>query len=229
MKNLASMIWDNLCKAFQSLAGFVKENSEKVLALITIFIGPFGIIISVVKELHDSWGAVVEAFKTDGIIAGFKRLGGVILSAVLSPIQGLLEILAKIPGVDKLLGPAVDKIRDFREELKGNEAETTVIQKVIPADVTDVTPRAITQTTQTAAVSGPAYGIDNRNNRTITASVTPPTSPMTTAEQYMYTQTTSREQIDIGVRTEPGTQASITRGRRRSPNVHVESSGGNNG
>jgi TP901 family phage tail tape measure protein len=228
-KNIASMIWDNLCKSFEALTGFVKDNSEKVLGFIAIFTGPFGFIISIVKELKDNWGAIVEVFKTDGIIEGFKRLGGVILSAVLAPIQGILEVLAKIPGIGELLGPAVDKINAFREELKGNEAVTTLIQKVVPAGVTDVTPRTITQTTAAAnaAVSVPSYGVDNRNNRTITAAATPVTAPMTTAEQYMYSQTTNREQVDIGVRAEQGTSANVTRGRRRSPNIHVETSGGN--
>jgi TP901 family phage tail tape measure protein len=232
IKNVASMLWDNLCNAFKAVTGFVKENSEKVLAFIAIFTGPFGFIISIVKELKDNWSAIVEAFKTDGIIEGFKRLGGVILSSVLAPIQGLLEVLAHIPGVGKLLGPAVEKIKNFREELKGNtEAETTVVQKVVPAGVSNVTPRTITRTSAAATVTAsvPAYGVNNRNNRTITAAATPATPPMTTAEQYMYSQTTSREQIDIGVKTEPGTSANITRGRRRSPNVTVLNSGGNNG
>jgi TP901 family phage tail tape measure protein len=235
VKNVASMIRDNLCKAFQALVGFVKENSEKVLAFIAIFTGPFGFIISIIKELKDNWSAIVEVFRTDGIIEGFKRLGGVILSAVLAPIQGILETLAHIPGVGELLGPAVEKIKNFREELKGNTAaETTVVQKVVPADVGNVTPRTITQTTAAAnsaaansAAAIPAYGIDNRNNRTITAAATPVTAPMTTAEQYMYSQTTNREQIDIGVRAEQGTAANVTRGRRRSPNIRVETSGGN--
>jgi TP901 family phage tail tape measure protein len=117
IKNVAGIVKDGLCNAFKSLTGFVSENSEKVLALIAIFTGPFGFIISIIKELKDNWGAIVEAFKTDGIIAGFKKLGGVILSAVLAPIQGLLEILAKIPGVRKLLGPAVEKIQEFRNNL----------------------------------------------------------------------------------------------------------------
>jgi hypothetical protein len=231
VKNVASMIWENLCKAFQSLIGFVKENSEKVLAFIAIFTGPFGFIISIIKELHDNWSAIVEAFKTDGIIAGFKKLGGVILSAVLAPIQGLLETLANIPGVGKLLGPAVEKIKAFREELTGIEAETTVIQNVVPGEVSNVTPAAVTQTTTATAGAVPAmpsYGVNNRNNQTITAAATGPTRPMTTAEQYRYSETVNRDQIEIGVRAEQGSSARVTR-QPRSPNVRVSASGGNNG
>jgi len=230
IKNVASMIWDKLCNAFQSLIGFVKDNSEKVLGFISIFTGPFAVIFSIIKELKDNWGAIVEAFKTDGIIAGFKKLGGVILSAVLAPIQGLLEVLAKIPGVNKLLGPAVEKIKEFRENLKGNNIETEVVQNVVPAQVSTVVPRAVNQTsTGTAGIpANIAPNITGRNNQTITAATTPATRPMTTAEQYRYSESVSREQVDINVRADQGSAARVTR-QPRSPNVRVAASGGNNG
>jgi TP901 family phage tail tape measure protein len=313
IKNVAGIIWDGLCNAFNSLTGFIQRNSEKVLAFITIFTGPFGFIISIVKELKDNWGAIVEAFKTDGIIAGFKKLGGVILSAVLAPIQGLLEVLAKIPGADKLLGPTVEKIQDFRNNLKGIETENTVVQNIVPGSITNPVPKTLTQTVNTRAsfpgetttvppqlnrvtppaitrttmapipaprvdpvtirvgkVEGlnkqlrgltadvtvvknivpgkinsvtppivdrtrmvtatqaiPSFSGVNLNNRTITAAAAAPTPPMTTAEQYYYTERTSREQVDIGIKTEPGTTATIAR-RPRSPNVLVSASGRNN-
>ncbi|GHU66635.1 hypothetical protein FACS189447_07910 [Spirochaetia bacterium] len=223
IKNVASMIWDNLVNAFKSLSGFVKENSEMVLAFITIFTGPFGFIISIVKELKDNWSAVIEVFKSDGIIAGLKRLGGVLLSAVLAPIQGLLEGLSKIPGVGKLIGPAVDKLKDLRDQLKGVDTETTIVQNVVPGGVQGVAPAAITRTANTGA------GVPNtesRRNQTITAAAVSPTRPMTTAEQYSYSQTVNREQVDIGVRAEPGTAAQVTR-QPRSPNVRLAVSGAN--
>jgi hypothetical protein len=245
IKNVAGIVKDGLCNAFKSLTGFINENSEKILALIAIFTGPFGFVISVIKELKDNWGAIVEAFKTDGIIAGFKKLGGVILSGVLAPIQGLLEILARIPGVDKLLGPAVEKIQEFRNNLKGTETENTIIQNivpgkidpairtitenVIPAKVDTITPPSIRQMERNTPVPAiPAYNRVNLNNQTISAAATAPTPPMTTAEQYYYSQTTNREQVDIGIRTEPGTTAQVAR-RPRSPNIRVRTSGGNNG
>jgi hypothetical protein len=73
----------------------------------------------------------------------------------------------------------------------------------------------------------PSFSGVNLNNRTITAAATAPTPPMTTAEQYYYTEKTSREHVDIGIRTEPGTTATIAR-QPRSPNVRVLNAGGNN-
>jgi hypothetical protein len=92
-----------------------------LLAPIVFFIG---FIYSMIHELISSWGMLVETFKTDGIIAGLKRLGGILLSGLLMPIQGLLELLAKIPGVGKFLGPAAEQISAFRNQLKGIETET---------------------------------------------------------------------------------------------------------
>lgn len=45
------------------------------------------------------------------------------LSAVIAPIQWFIELLAKIPGVDSYLQPAVDKLQEFRNSLKGKSAE----------------------------------------------------------------------------------------------------------
>jgi TP901 family phage tail tape measure protein len=335
IKNVAGIIWDGLCNAFNALTGFIQNNSEKVLAFITIFTGPFGFIISIVKELKDNWGAVVEAFKTNGIIAGLKKLGGVILSGILAPIQGFLEMLSKIPIIGEKIAPAADKIKEFREQLKRVETENTVIQNVVPGEIENPVPATLTQTVNTtgwvvpapinnrtitasattpalgsftgetspvppqlnravppaitrtgmasipapqvepvtirvgkveglneqlrdltadvtvvenvvpgkinsvtppqidqprrvtAAPSVPSFSGVSLNNQTITAAATAPTPPMTTAEQYYYTERTSREQVDIGIKTEPGTTATITR-RPRSPNVRVTASGGNN-
>ena len=121
VKNLASIIWDGLCNAFWSLMDIINKNKEKVLALITIFTGPFGFILSIINELRDNWGMVVETFKTEGIVKGLLKLGGVILSALIAPIQGFLELLSKIPGVGKLVGPAVDKLDSLRANLKGTD------------------------------------------------------------------------------------------------------------
>jgi hypothetical protein len=52
----------------------------------------------------------------------------------LGPIQGLLELLAKIPGVDKLLEPAVKGLNDFRNRLKGIEPPAIEATATVNAD-----------------------------------------------------------------------------------------------
>jgi TP901 family phage tail tape measure protein len=116
-----------------------------LLAPIVFFIG---FIASMISEVISNWGMLVETFKTDGIIAGLKRLGGVLLSGLLMPIQGLLELLAKIPGVGKFLGPAVDQMQAFRNQLKGIESQAEDIAELAAsppaASAPSVVPPAIT-------------------------------------------------------------------------------------
>jgi len=102
----------------------------------------------------------------------------------------------------------------------------------VPAEVTNIVPSAINQTATTTATAGiPSNIMPNTSvasNQTITAATASATRPMTTAEQYIYNQSVSREEVDIAVRTEQGTQARVTR-PPRSPNVRVVASGGNYG
>jgi TP901 family phage tail tape measure protein len=213
IKNIAALIWENLVNAFHSLVEVIQNNTEKVFAFIAIFTGPFGFIISIVKELFDNWSAIVEVFKTDGIIAGFKRLGGVILSAVLAPIQGLLEMLAHIPGVGELLGPAVEKIQNFRNELKGlKTADATIVENVVPGTVM-------------ANAGGSAVMDGRRRNQAITNAAIPPTRPMTTAEQITNIQR-NEDSMEISVAPEPGARARITRQPNRA-NIRALNSGSN--
>jgi len=217
IKKIAAIIWDGLVGAFKATVDWIKQNSEKALALITIFTGPFGFIISIVKELKDNWGLVVEAFKSDGILGALKKIGGIILSAVLAPIQGLLEVLAKIPGVDKLLGPAITKMQEFRNTLKGiDTAEQASASAVHPS--VQAAMRTATTTSGVSAVSP-----------SVAPATVQPTTPMTTAQQSAYySRTESRETVDINVRPEQGAAASVNRARPAPRSrVRVNSSGGN--
>jgi TP901 family phage tail tape measure protein len=141
IKYVALLIRDGLCSAFSSLAGFISDNSEKALFFISIFTGPFGLVLSMANELRENWGMVVETFKTDGIIAGLKRLGGVLLSGLLAPVQGFLEMLSKIPMLGEKMAPAVEKIEAFRNQLKGID-ETAPVEAV-PEKATQPRPRRV--------------------------------------------------------------------------------------
>jgi hypothetical protein len=117
-----------------------------LLAPIIFFIG---FIYSMIHELVSSWYLVVEAFQNEGIIGAIKRMGGVLLSGLLAPIQGLLELLAKIPGMNKVLGPAVNKIAEFRNTLKGIENKPIEVEA-------DANPAAAANTATPSRVTQPA-------------------------------------------------------------------------
>lgn len=86
-------------------------------AAIMLISGPIGWIINLIMSLRKHWDSIKEAFSTGGIISGFKRLGAVILDSVLYPIQQLLGMLAKIPGVGALLAPALKGVEVLRAKL----------------------------------------------------------------------------------------------------------------
>ncbi|MBS1745753.1 MAG: tape measure protein [Bacteroidetes bacterium] len=85
---------------------------------ILLLMGPFGLLISAIKQLYSHWNDIKEAFKTDGIIAGIKKLGEVLLNAVLEPIKGVLHWLSKIPGfLGKAAQAGVDGIDNIQDKL----------------------------------------------------------------------------------------------------------------
>jgi hypothetical protein len=122
----------------------------------------------------------------------------------------------------------VGKVEGLNEQLRNLTADVTVVENVVPGKINSVTPPIVDQPRKVTAVPTiPSFSDVNLNNQTITAAATAPTPPMTTAEQYYYTEKTNREQVDIGIKTEPGITATVAR-QPRSPNVRVSTSGGNN-
>ena len=90
-----------------------------MLGIITIFTGPFGVVISIVREFWNEWERITQAFKNGGIVAGLKQIGATILSAILAPLQGIFELIGKIPGVGKPFKMLAGNIDQFRNQIKG--------------------------------------------------------------------------------------------------------------
>lgn len=84
-------------------------------AAMMILLGPVGMVISLFKTLYDRWDQIKQAFSTGGIVAGLKEIGFAILDSLLYPIQQLLELIAKIPGIGKYAAQAAAGIQGFRE------------------------------------------------------------------------------------------------------------------
>lgn len=84
-------------------------------ATVLIFMGPLGRVISMLKHLYDHWQSIKDAFQTDGIIAGFKRLGMVLLDVLLKPMQQILEMIKNWPIIGDSATKALDTLKGFRE------------------------------------------------------------------------------------------------------------------
>jgi TP901 family phage tail tape measure protein len=80
---------------------------------ILFLMGPFGMLINVIMSVKDHWDSMVNAFKSDGIVGGLKRIGLVLLDAVMKPLQQILEVVAKVDPTG-LAQKGLDKIKAFR-------------------------------------------------------------------------------------------------------------------
>lgn len=85
-------------------------------AAILQFLGPIGWMINAFKAVYDHWESIKKAFETDGIIGGLKRLGIVLMDALLKPLQQILDLASNLPGIiGKSAAEARDKVQKFRE------------------------------------------------------------------------------------------------------------------
>ena len=118
------------CAALIGIVVQVVRKWDEWGAAFSIILGPLGMVISMFQSFKTHWDSIVKAFKTDGILGGLKRIGQVMLDALLVPVQQLLEMVSKIPGVGKLAGKGAQKIASLRASMntlptKGAEGETT--------------------------------------------------------------------------------------------------------
>lgn len=107
--------------ALIGLIVLVAKKWDSWSAALTIFMGPLGIIVSMVMSLVSHWDSIKEAFQDGGILAGIKRIGIVLLDAILKPVQQLLGWLAKIPGLGGLASKGADAIAGIRKKLELEE------------------------------------------------------------------------------------------------------------
>ncbi|WP_264521204.1 phage tail tape measure protein [Flavobacterium sp. N1994] len=108
-------------------------------AALSIFMGPLGLVISLVQSFRKHWDSITDAFTKGGIVAGIKRIGLVLLDALLYPVQQLLELLSKVPGLGGLAGGGAKWIKDMRHNLALDEndkkAEKTKSEVKKPEDI----------------------------------------------------------------------------------------------
>ena len=192
--------WDAITAALSWAWEWIKKNQEAILNLVTIFTGPFGVIISIVREFWNEWDRITQAFTNGGIIAGLKQIGATILSALLAPLQGIFELIAKVPYIGepfKAMAGGIDKFRDTIKGVDGAE----VINK---------------------AQGAVSYGGVGQAG---TGGSAPELAPVSPAQQVAYySRQDSYQHAEISVRAEQGTQARISK-PPKSPAFNLVASG----
>lgn len=73
-------------------------------------------VIAIVVSLVRHWDSLKKAFTEGGFIAGIKRIGFVLIDALLAPVQGLLTLISKIPGLGGVAKGA-DFIQGLRDRI----------------------------------------------------------------------------------------------------------------
>ena len=77
----------------------IQKYDEWGAALLMVTV-PLGFIVNVIQAIRRNWDDIVNTFRTDGIIAGVKKIGAAILDAIIYPLQQMLSII----GLDSMAG-----------------------------------------------------------------------------------------------------------------------------
>lgn len=88
-------------------------------AAITFLLGPLGILINLAQAFRRNWDLITAAFKTDGILAGFKAIGKTILDALLMPLQQVISLIADVTGAEWATKAAAS-LEAFRKDMGVN-------------------------------------------------------------------------------------------------------------
>lgn len=124
----------------------VRNWLDGIGSTILLLTGPLGIVINIVTSFVKHWNSIKTAFTDGGILAGIKRIGFVIIDAMLKPVQTLLELLSKIPKLGHLAQKGADKIAEMRNNLdkttyvppkEKSEESTSVLSPVKPIASSD--------------------------------------------------------------------------------------------
>nr|BFF39060.1 hypothetical protein BACY1_08650 [Tenacibaculum mesophilum] len=86
-------------------------------SVILNMLGPIGMLINAVMLIKRNWDSIVEAFKSEGIIGGLKRIGLVLLDTLMHPLQRILGWIAEMTGWEWAKN-AKDQVEAIRGKLE---------------------------------------------------------------------------------------------------------------
>ncbi|WP_407371492.1 phage tail tape measure protein [Carnobacterium sp.] len=120
LQKIGSIIWDGLLGAFEKVKNFFIDFQP----LLTLLLGPLGILINMIIEFKNNLNGIKEAFTDGGFVAGIRTIGATILSAILAPIQKVLELMVKIPFIGEKAQGGLDTISSIRQNSFGKQPVT---------------------------------------------------------------------------------------------------------
>ena len=103
--------------ALVAMVTIVIKKYDEWGAVLTLVLGPIGMIVNLVMTIKRYWDSITDAFTNGGFIEGVKQIGRALLDLILYPVQQLLELLSKIPGLGRLAAKGFDFIKEMRANL----------------------------------------------------------------------------------------------------------------
>jgi TP901 family phage tail tape measure protein len=160
IKETFTKVWNYIVKLF-------KENVDLIIGILMYLTGPFGLIIAAIKGIASHWESITAAFQNGGIIAGIQTIVLAILDGILKPIQAVLDLIAKIPGVGKFAkagSEAIDGLRDkITAKIESNAGrDTTKVDSNVNANI-----GVTINNDSNNSVSTGGYNIPGGGNRTM--------------------------------------------------------------
>lgn len=119
-KKIWKIMIDGVVFAFKTLVNWIKIAVKWIAETGTKFsliLGPIGLLISGLIEIAKQWDNIKTAFQEKGFLGGILAVGKALIAGVLAPIQGLLELASKIPGIGNLAAGGAERIQKLRDGL----------------------------------------------------------------------------------------------------------------
>lgn len=99
-------------------------------AALGIILGPLGMVISLVQSFRRNWEDIKKSFNDGGMVQGFKKIGNVILDALIMPLEQLFGLMSSLPGIGATAAKIAGKLGSLREgfgvNTGGGSASTSV-------------------------------------------------------------------------------------------------------
>lgn len=141
-------------------------------AALAIFLGPLGMVISLVQAFRRNWDMIGDAFKNGGILAGLKAIGKTLLDAVLMPLQQILSLIGKFTGADWATNAAasIAKFRDNSGTDSGVDEDGNPLTNKGVVDTRNAQHKAMIAKYEQTNNAKVGITIDNKSGQPVSAS-----------------------------------------------------------
>jgi len=116
VNNFAIFLAQKLVQGLKAAWNWIANVGQKF----TFILGPIGMLITSLIEIIKQWDNIKSAFQDGGFLSGIMAIGDAILAGLLAPLQGVLELASKVPGLGRLAEGGAQKIAEIRAGLGGS-------------------------------------------------------------------------------------------------------------